>query len=82
MVVRSECRRTESERERLLTVKRYRANGRTTANAFCNEFETVADRVRNFESLGKKSGEERSEATSSPKRRERDGRGATVHEDS
>lgn len=37
MVVRCECRRTESERERLLTVKRYRENERITANAFATD---------------------------------------------
>lgn len=42
MVVRSECRRTESERERLLTVKRYRANERITANAFATDSKQIA----------------------------------------
>lgn len=37
MVVRGECRRTESERKRLLTVKRYQGNGHITANAFATD---------------------------------------------
>lgn len=74
MVVRSECRRTESERKRLLTAKRLSGEtADTTSDAFATDsIATVADRVRNFESSGKKRREERREPTSSSTRREKE----------